>query len=101
MLMSNPKAKRGQWYARRAQDAKIVRVTDAQAARIVTEDPIDPPDWRKPGWLAVYFAPVEYVRYGEGMGRIKSGYIRPVWTWERGTIIRAPYTFDKVVGGAR
>lgn len=76
----------GRYFGRRAADSRVVpmkpaeaeKVADRPAAKSAADAPTD--------WLAVWWVPPEYGN--EGPGRIKSGWIKPLWDWGRGRLVK-------------
>ena len=78
-------SKGGQYWGRRASDSKVMRLKDAQAKAIIKKPSMSPDEANELGWLAVFWVPPEYVQAREGKWRVQKGFIKPAWSWERGS----------------
>jgi hypothetical protein len=76
--------KGGKYYKRRAKDSKILVMKAADAKKWAKKPGGDESPGGPNDPLAIWYVPPEYVKVKEGKWRIKTGWIRPIWSWEFG-----------------
>ena len=89
--LSEAKGGRGEYWAKQA-DNRLVHLKATEAKKIVAGGPVEEAEY-----LVIWWVPPEYVAAREQTFRIKRGWLKPLWDWERGKIYKGPLIFDGVV----
>jgi len=84
----------GKWFQRRPKDSKVLKISDAEAAKIMK---IKGASRRQEGTpLALWWVPPEYVKVREELFRIKNDTVKMAWSWDQGAMVKKGQNVVKV-----